>query len=318
MNIYQSIKQACIKSIKIPAVFVILCMAVLTICPFLNVFHPTRVSDIYHIENDDNYVEAVIPTLSYSGYDLVGTIGQKYGYYYALDDHQCVFVLIPISDYPAATIHDYKFRGKVTGYGSMGSQMLSSFARDLNWDKASLMETAPDYLLNEAEYHPVVYMIVFWIVLIIFFISLKSVIQCIIGYLNPNLYPVCSFLGKEIQQELLTEAQEELSKGPYIQINQMYITENYFIDLGAKKISVIPLSDIIWCYRLGTLSLNPRNHDHNYSIHFTIRSGTVITISNKTSDEALELINAIRATEYDIIIGHSEAKKKAAKKRIRS
>ena len=40
----------------------------------------------------------------------------------------------------------------------------------------------------------------------------------------------------------------------------------------------------------------------------------MISVKHKTSDEALELINAIRATGYEIIIGHSEGKRKEAQR----
>lgn len=55
-----------------------------------------------------------------------------------------------------------------------------------------------------------------------------------------------------------------------------------------------------------------------FSLHFTLIDGSTILFKKKTSDEALEAINAIRATEYNIIIGHSESKKKAAKAVINS
>lgn len=94
----------------------------------------------------------------------------------------------------------------------------------------------------------------------------------------------------------------------------MYITENYFIDLGKTKVSIIPLDEIVWCYRMGEISLNPKDTAPEFSICFMILTGSVITAKHKSSDEALELINAIRATGYEIIIGHSESKQKEAKR----
>jgi hypothetical protein len=133
---------------------------------------------------------------------------------------------------------------------------------------------------------------------------------------NPYIYPVCTFLGKKEQKELIDAAQQELSTENYIQINNMYITENYFIDLDKSKVSIIPLNEIVWCYRLGSFSFNPKNTSPEFSICFMISSGAVIYARHKSSDEALELINAIRATGYKIIIGHSESKRKEAKRLI--
>ena len=142
------------------------------------------------------------------------------------------------------------------------------------------------------------------------------IIESIVWYFNPGIYPICSFWGKEHQLEIIDEAQYELDHTTYIQINDMYITENYFIDNGPSKISVIPLMDIVWCYRLSGISMRLLQKD-KFSLNFTIRNGSVITINNKSSDESLELINAIKANDYDIIVGHSDAKKRMAKKRIK-
>ena len=138
------------------------------------------------------------------------------------------------------------------------------------------------------------------------------------GIVNPYLYPVCTFLNKQLGKEYIDEAESELSFGNYIQINSIYITENYCIDLGKNKIYILPLNDIVWCYRLGNISLNPKSEEPTFSLHFTLIDGSTILFKKKTSDEALEAINAIRATEYNIIIGHSESKKKAAKAVINS
>lgn len=315
MDICRSIKLSCLKALKTPVIILLFCVAILILLPFFSVFHPPKTNDIYNISDDTKYVNATASTLYYSGYNLVGTIGKKYGYYYSLENNRCVFVLIPISENPKEILKNYHFKAKVTKRDKNFDEMADSFAKDLNWDKNSLLKSTENYILSNASYHPVIYIILFWIVLMFLFVNIKTIIMSVIGYFNPNFYPVCSFLGRETQKELLTEAQDELQSGMYIQINEMYITENYFIDLATKKISVIPLSDMVWCYRLGNRLIRRGDAKHNYSINFMIRTGSIISIPNKSSDEALELINAIRATEYDIIIGHSESKRKMAKKR---
>lgn len=287
---------------------------VLIKCPFINIFHPTNVDDIYKVESSHSYVNVTADTLYYSGYNLINAGGSDYGYYYALKDDQCIFTVIPIEKTPDAVIHNYKFKAKVAKPDKTYKKMISAFSKDLNWNEDGLSDVTVDFVLSNADYHPFLYMILFWFVLVALFISIKKFAGAVMGFVNPELYPVCTFLGRHVQKELIDEAQEELSTQNYIQINSMYITENYFIDLSKYKVSVIPLNEIVWCYRLGTISLNPKVHDPEYSIHFTILNGAVITVKHKTSDEALELINAIRATEYNIIIGHSEAKRRQAKK----
>lgn len=315
IQIHQKIKSVCLSALRLPAIMIAVCIIVLVSFPFINVFHPTKINKLESIDKKMQYINITIDQLTYSGYDLVGFAGKQYGYYYTLNDGRCTFFLIPVTNTPKRELKNYRLKAKITSYDSSFNDMAESFAHDLNWDKESMFQVTSPYLVSNEAYHPYFYLFLFWIVLIFFFVNAKKVVQALVGYFIPNLYPVCSFLGQTVQQEILTEAQEELSDGTYIQINDMYITENYFINLSRKNVSVIPLRDIIWCYRLGNFPLNPMNQNHNYSINFMIRNGLLLSIAHKTSDEALELINAIRATEYDIIIGHSDAKKKLAKNR---
>lgn len=316
INISKNIKNICMRKIPIPAFFILFMALILIFCPFINIFHPTNIDDIYNVKSSNSYVNVTADTLYYSGYNLIKTGQPDYGYYYTLKDDQCIFVIIPIGSKSETVLYNYSFKAKVMKPDKAYKKMLSAFSKDLNWNEAGLSGVTAGFVLSNADYHPVLYMILFWIVLMILFISIKKLFEAIVSIVNPTLYPVCTFLGKHVQKELIDEAQAELNTENYLQINSMYITENYFIDLGRSKISIIPLNEIVWCYRLGTFSLNFKKHDPEYALCFTILSGRVIYAKHKTSDEALEVINAIRATEYDIIIGHSASKKKRAKKII--
>lgn len=316
IDITQNIRNVCRKKIIVPAVLMVAMIIVLIACPFINIFHPTNVSNIYDVKESDSYINVQADTLHYSGYNLITFGNSQYSYYYALEDDRCIFTIIPTNGNPKPEIHNYRFKAKVIKPNKAYNQMLSAFAKDLNWNEKDLSKVTGTFILSNADYHPVLYLFLLWIVLIILFVSAKNFVSAILGYINPAFYPVCTFLGKDDQKALINNATLELNSDNYIQINSMYITENFFIDFGKKKVSIIPLNEIVWCYRLGTISFNPKKEDPEYALHFTILSGSSITAKHKTSDEALEAINAIRATEYDIIIGHSESKRKRAKRII--
>ena len=316
INISQNIRNVCRKKMIFPAFMIVIMMIILIICPFINIFHPLKMDNIYSIKESDSYVNVTADTLHYSGYNLITYGNSQYSYYYALKDNKCIFTIIPTDVNPETVLYNYSFKAKVIKPNKAYNKMLTAFARDLNWNEKDLTTVAGTFLLSNADYHPVIYMFLFWIVLIILFVSIKNFFSAVIGFINPSFYPVCTFLGKHAQKALIDDATLELNSENYLQINSMYITENYFIDFDKKKVSIIPLNEIVWCYRLGTLSLNPKKEDPEYALCFTILSGSSITAKHKTSDEALEAINAIRATEYDIIIGHSESKRKRAKRII--
>lgn len=316
IDISQNIRNVCRKKMVVPAFLTMAMIIIIIACPFINIFHPVNRDNIYDVKESDSYINVTADTLHYSGYNLITFGNSQYSYYYALKDNLCIFTIIPTDANPESVLYNYSFRAKVIKPNKSYNKMLTAFAKDLNWNEKDLANVSETFVLSNADYHPVLYMVLFWIVLIILFISIKNLSEAIIGFVNPSFYPVCTFLGKNAQKALIDDATAELGSENYLQINSMYITENYFIDFGKKKVSIIPLKEIVWCYRLGTISLNPKKEDPEYSLHFTILSGSSITAKHKTSDEALEAINAIRATEYDIIIGHSESKRKRAKRII--
>lgn len=316
INITDNIKNVCRRKILVPLITAIVAIVILIICPFATVFNPPRIDNVFAVTKDHSFVNVSSDTLYYTGYNLTTYNGKTYGYYYTLKDNRCVFSLIPIEDSVEDKITNYHFLAKVTAPNSSFKKMIQSFSTALNWTETGIKEVSETYILSNADYHPIGYVIFFWIVLIVLFISLKDLIFAISCLFNPYFYPVCSFLGKELQKALIDDAQCELDTGNYLQINNTYITENYFMDFDSKKISIIPLNEIVWCYRLGRVPLNPKIVDPVYSLHFTIISGVEITVRHKTSDEALETINSIRATGYPIIIGHSEGKRRKAKKII--
>lgn len=300
----------------IPA-FLIAAMAIILIaCPFINIFHPAKVDNIFDVKKSDSYITVTADTLHYSGYNLITFGNSQYSYYYSLKDDNCIFTIIPTDANPEAVIYNYTFKAKVIKQNKAYNKMLDAFAKDLNWNKTDLSNVTGTFILSNADYHPILYMFLFWLVLIILFVSIKHFFSAVIGFANPSFYPVCTFLGKPVQKALIDAATQDLNSENYLQINSMYITENFFIDFGKKKVSIIPLNEIVWCYRLGSFSLHPKREYPEYALCFTLLSGSSITVKHKTSDEALEAINAIRATEYDIIIGHSESKQKRAKRII--
>lgn len=314
ISITNKIRTACGNKLGVPLFLCAIMMIIFILCPFISVFHPDTVNDIHKVTSQDGYVKIKAKKLYYTGYNLEKSGGSLYGYYYSIKDGKSVFAIIPIEGVPQKVIKNYEFKARITKPNRAFKKMLESYMNDLNWNVDSFSKVNADFILSNADYYPSFYMVLLWIVLVIFLISIKKSVSRLIAIANPYIYPVCSFIGKKEQKALIDDAQYELDSENYIQINDMYITENYFIDLGKTKVSIIPLDEIVWCYRMGEISLNPKDTAPEFSICFMILTGSVITAKHKSSDEALELINAIRATGYEIIIGHSESKQKEAKR----
>ena len=315
INISKYIRNVCKRKIPLCSFIILTMILILIMCPFINIFHPSNI-DINNVNRDDLYVNVKSDTLYYTGYDLIKAGTKNYGYYYSLHKGKCTFVIIPIEETPKQIIKNYKFKAKIIKSNRSYNKMLSAFSADLDWNDKDLLKVTNGFILSSADYHPARYMILLWFVLVVLFIASKKFLGAVCSFINTDLYPVCTFLGRHEQKSLIEKAQADLSSQNFLQINSMYITENFFIDFGRSKVSIIPLDRILWCYRLGSISLNLKKHQPKYSLHFTILSGAVITARHKSSDEALEAINAIRAADKDIIIGHSESKRRRAKRKI--
>ena len=147
--------------------------------------------------------------------------------------------------------------------------MLDAFSKDLNWDSQSLSKITGECLISNANYHPIKYMIFMWFVIVIMLISLKNIVEAIMGIVNPYLYPVCTFLNKQLGKEYIDDAESELSFGNYIQINSIYITENYCIDLGKTRFPYFHL--MILCgatdLEIFRLILKAKNQLFHFTLH---------------------------------------------------
>ena len=102
-----------------------------------------------------------------------------------------------------------------------------------------------------------------------------------------------------------------------MQINANYNTANYFIDVDKAGSFISTHKDVIWVFRLGRRGFDIRKHTLTYTINFITRDGELMRIPKKSSDEAMAIMKSIKATEYDIITGHSDAKRNMALEIIR-
>ena len=179
INITGEIRNLSAKRLIIPTITFILMILSLMIFPFFKVFNPEPISNIYNVRLSDKYVKVTAKTLHYSGYNLIKFGNKKYGYYYALNDNQCVFVILPVGSTPKKTLTNYSFKGKVIKPNSSYKEMLDAFSKDLNWDSQSLSKITGECLISNANYHPIKYMIFMWFVIVIMliFVGMRDLLR---------------------------------------------------------------------------------------------------------------------------------------------
>ena len=318
--ILDHIKDICKRRCIFPVVVIIILVALLFIVPFGSLLAPKKVDEIFNVKPSDSFVEVSTKKMTYTGYDVKNGIGTKFSYYYALKDGKCAFALIPQDlvkakgknlpeDSVKEKINNLTFKAKVIKPNSAYKEMISLFANDLNWTEEGLNSISTGLVVSSANYHPYRYIFSLIAIIIFILIALARLIFAIKGYKDPYRYLVCPYLSKDECRELIDEAQEELDSENYLQINATYITENYFIDLDTTGTRIIPLKDVIWVFRFGKRGFDIRKHTLTYTLNFITIDENLVKIPRKSSDEAMAIIKSIKATEYDIITGHSDEKR---------
>ena len=326
--ILDHVKDVCKRKCIIPVVAIVLLVALLFIVPFGSLLNPKKVDGIFNVKSSDNFINISVNQMKYTGYDVENGMGNKFSYYYALKDGKCAFALIP-QDLVKATgkdlaegsvkdkISNLTFKAKVIKPNRPYREMLIQFAKDLNWTEDNLASISTGVIVSSANYHPYRYIFCLILILILIAFAIVRLVTYYKKYKDPYSFAVCHYLNKKESCELIDEAQEELDSENYLQINATYITENYFIDLDNSGAFIIPLRDVIWVFRLGRRSFDIRKFTLTYTINFITRDGELMRIPKKSSDEAMAIMKSIKATEYEIITGHSDEKRRRALEIIR-
>ncbi len=319
--ILNHIKSICKRRMILPVVVIILMVALLFIVPFFKVWNPKDVNGVFNVKSSNQFVSLKTGPMKYTGYDVTNGMGIKFSYYYALKDGKCAFALIPKNkvkdtgkDLPDGSVKEsvdnVTFNAKVIKPNATYKKMVSMFAKDLNWTDEGLQSISTSVLASGADYHPYRYALIFGLIVFLLMAALIRLVLVIRSLKDPYSFPVYFCQSKQELHDLIDEAQDELDSENYLQINATYITENYFIDMDRTTAFVIPFKDVVWVYRLGRRGFDIKKQALTYTIYFITRDGEMIKVKRKSSDEAMAIMKSIKATEYEIITGHSDEKRK--------
>lgn len=322
MNITNQIKKISITNLIYPAIIVFVVAVFFITLPFGSVFSPTKLDSIWDSQKKDyeyNFVYTSIDNLYYTGYDVSRFLGSDYGYYYILKDEKCIFVLIPTGSKPKEHIKNYNIYGRVTPASDSSSfnKMLPNLAEDLNWSESGLRNISGQYIINNTDYHPLLFIFVFLILLIGVALAVYLVVMNIRHYNDTSTYHICPHTNPSDRKRLIEKAENELNNNLIINLGDLYLTEHFFIEFNRKKVIILPLMRIVWGYRMGTLNYKIRHKVPTYNLFFTLTSGDIAVITNKSSEETRLMLEAIRELNYGVILGYTDSKRKKAKELIK-
>lgn len=300
-----------------PAILLVTAILFLVLLPFQENFAPQKLESVWDYKSNDSssYVYTTVDELYYSGYNISRAFSSDYGYYYTIKDNRCLFVLIPVSSTPEETLENYKIYGHIVNTSEKDTfkDMVAYLAEDLNWNERGLQEITADYLISNADYYPLLYFILFVLLMICTIFALYLIAIDFIHYRNPASYPVCPRMDSKDTKRLITKAEKELKENVILNLDDLYLTEHYFIEFNNNKVVILPLMRVVWGYRMGTLNYKLRHKIAQYNLFFTLKSGDVIVISNKSSEQTQQMLEAIRQMNLGIILGYTDTKRKKAK-----
>lgn len=321
LNINEQIKKVALKNMIFPIILLVVAIFFLIFLPFRENFAPQKLESVWDYKSNSNssYIYTTVDELYYSGYNISRPFSSDYGYYYTLKDNRCLFVLIPVSSTPAETLNDYRLYGHVinTSAKDTFNHMITYLANDLNWNAQGIKEITADYLISNADYYPLLYFIFFILLLICTFFAICHITIGLIHYRNPASYPLCPHMDSKDKKRLILKAEQELAENIILNLEDLYLTEHYFIEFNNNKIVILPLMRIVWGYRMGTLNYKLHHKIAHYNLFFTLKSGEVIAISNKSSEQTQQMLEEMRSMNLGIILGYTDNKRKKAKALIK-
>lgn len=320
MNINEQIKKISIKNMLVPLITLAVAIFLLIFLPINETFAPQKLKSAWDYNYEENsYVYTTVDELYYSGYNISRILSQDYGYYYTFKDNRCLFFLIPVSSTPEETLENYKLYGHAISTESSDTfnTMISSLAADLNWNETSLNEVTVNYIISNADYYPLLYFALFIILLLCIAFCVYFIVLSLVYYKNPATYPLCPHIDSANKKRLIAKADSELTNNVVINVGDLYLTEHYFIEYNSRRITIIPLMRIIWCYRMGTFSSGILKQVANYNLYFTLKTGDTVTVIKKSSEQTQQILAELRKMNLGIILGYTDSKRKKAKKLIK-
>jgi len=313
------IRKNAMKHTVVPVILAVLLIFLFVHIPFSQIFNPKELSSVWDVGVSytvgTRYVTATIDEAYYTGYDVVKGNDTVYSYYYSIDDDRCIFFAIKSRD---DVLTNYTITGRLLKDDSTYMAMIESFSGDLNWKSDSLLKHSMSVVISEPDYHPKLYTYIMIALIIMLVICSMYILINILYVFVPTMYPAYIGRNPKNNRRLFARVSGELKNSRIYTIGSVYITEKYLVDTGLHKISIVPLSKIVWVYRLGSTRIFPGNKNASYSVYFHLLNGKKIILQNQSDGSSDNIIRALQSLNYDIIYGDTENKRRQANEIIKS
>ncbi len=259
---------------------------------------------------EGEYINTDLENLYFTGYTtsiLDNTTGY---YYYTMVDSECLVVLLSPSacEEGLPEIQTLNLSCKVSAPDQSFDNLVTRLADDIQWTHAGLSNQMSDIYLEEPAFANFTSKLFFGMYALSLAYALIYISLCIMAVIFPTFSPPCLQLDKfGNAKELLAQAEEELSTLPQLATEDMFITENFFIEISNYGVAIVPIREIIWIYKHSTL--------HKFFQYHFVISDTLHIIGNKflyiqcpknIKSNIDGIIDYLAEANHEILVGFNE------------
>ena len=202
-------------------------------------------------DSKKTYISTTLYNLRYTGFNYVNKGKIKGGYYYYFLGKTCHFVVLAPDNNGsfADSIDSVTVTGKVTQSLEELHDLTTMLADEIKWNAADLSDICSNKILNQTLYHRKMSKMILYTMCLLLAISLGNLIFLLLGLVFPYISLATLRRGNyfKLRKDLIS-AQKELDGGVRYSGNNMFITDNYFINMSLRNVVVIPLEQIVWMY----------------------------------------------------------------------
>lgn len=325
-DILKEIRLLSLQHLILPALTILLAFGVLQAIDFNNIFNPTLYSnsfDVYSAYAKGNTnVTITIPSLKYTGFNIMRGDKVRSVYYYDLTGERCMFYKLDmqydsVEDIPEQ-LEDITISAKLVEPDGLTKSMMESFAQSISWTYDGLSSITFPIVIDEKEYNPNLYYIFYAFLVIIIFYSLYLTAVNIILFLAPYMHPAYIRIKPYFKDmpyfKMVDYINDNFEHNIFVTAGRMYLTDEFFFNLGRHEVSIMPLDQIVLSYNHGQLfSMFGIHLRMSHTLYLFGFKKIKIVASQKKATHVAIITDYIRENYPGIIWGHTPENIKAYK-----
>lgn len=239
-----------------PIILIVVLVALSIATPVKTMFKPREaprgasLEQLY--EDNETYLKVSLEDLNFTGYTNEAWRNVRGYYYYAKWGKKYVIVLVSPNSCQQGISHmdTYEARVKIEPEPKAFDKLFTLLATDLKWNSSGVRDHMENCLLSEPSAHGFSVVASLFVYAAAFVYGIVNFFAYLVYMINPLLSPFCKILGKKGEAKgKMEQAEEELSQRPQLASEDVFVTENFFIETSETEFCIVPLQDIIWIYR---------------------------------------------------------------------